>query len=157
MWFTILAYPTTLNKPRRSLMSSKYIYNDPIAKSMGLKPIQEYYPDYDFDFRPDHIPLWEQRSGEFNSFYGKKHTEETKKLYSETRQGENNNMYGRSAITEQQLRWYTDGTKNIYVTEDTQPDGFRRGRSNMKRKSPSKETRAKISNSLKARKSLSSS
>ena len=130
-------------------MSSKYIYNDPIAKTLGLKPIQEYYPDYDFDFRPEHIPLWEQNSGELNSFYGKKHTEETKKLLSEKRKGEGNAMYGRSAITEQQLRWYTDGTKNIYVTENTQPYGFRRGRSGIKRR-----TQAAI---LEARKSLSSS
>jgi len=103
-------------------MSSKYIYNDPIAKSMGLKPIQEYYPDYDFNppVPEDSINIW----GGGNEI---------------------NFMYGRSVVTEQQLRWYTDGTKNIYVTEDTQPDGFRRGRSNMKRKPHSKETRTKIS------------
>jgi hypothetical protein len=90
-----------------------------------------------------------RRAGKGNNFYGKTHSEETKTLFSETRKGKGNSMYGRSAITEQQLRWYTDGTKNIYVTENTQPYGFRRGRSGIKRR-----TQAAI---LEARKSLSNS
>jgi len=40
----------------------------------------------------------------------------------------NNPMYGRSAVAEQKLRWYTNGEKTIYVTEGTQPEGYRRGR-----------------------------
>jgi hypothetical protein len=42
--------------------------------------------------------------------------------------GKNNPMYGRSAITENNLKWYTNGVEVIYVTENTQPPGFVRGR-----------------------------
>ena len=42
--------------------------------------------------------------------------------------GDKNPMAGRSAVTEQNLKWYSNGEKTIYVTEGTQPEGFRRGR-----------------------------
>ena len=70
-------------------------------------------------------------------------------LMSNLSSGENNPMYGRSAIIEQNLKWYTDGTENIYVTEDTQPKGFYNGRSGIKRRPASPETKKKISESLK--------
>ncbi len=127
-------------------MSSKYIYTpdptDPFVIGLREMPM----PEIPSDAKQSHKHNCE---GEYNNFHGKKHTDETKKRYSETRKGENNAMYGRSAISEQQLRWYTDGTKNIYVTENTQPYGFRRGRSNIKRR-----PQAAI---LEARKSLSNS
>lgn len=63
--------------------------------------------------------------------------------------GSNNPMHGRSAIKEKNLKWYTNGEINMYVTENTQPSGYYRGRSNLKRKSHSKEHREKISKSLK--------
>ena len=47
--------------------------------------------------------------------------------------GKKNPMYGKSAVTEKNLKWYTDGTINLYITENTQPDGYRRGRT-IKRK-----------------------
>jgi hypothetical protein len=65
--------------------------------------------------------------------------------------GNNNPMYGRSAISEKNLKWYTNGKENVYVTEGTQPDGFSRGRSNLKRKPHTKEHKTKISNSLKGK------
>ena len=37
-------------------------------------------------------------------------------------------MYGRSAVKEQKLKWYHNGETTIYVTEGTQPEGFRPGR-----------------------------
>ena len=40
-------------------------------------------------------------------------------------------MYGRSAITEKNLKWYTNGKENKYITEGTQPNGFVRGRTNL--------------------------
>lgn len=58
---------------------------------------------------------------------------------------ENNPMFGRSAIKEKNLKWYNNGTENIYVTEGCAPEGFVRGRVGIKRKSPSKETRERIS------------
>jgi hypothetical protein len=70
------------------------------------------------------------RSGEKNGFYGKKHTEETKQKSSKP--GKENPMYGRSAVKEKNLKWYTDGINTIYVTEGTQPDGWVSGRSNHK-------------------------
>jgi hypothetical protein len=63
--------------------------------------------------------------------------------------GIKNPMYGRSAISEQNLKWYTNGLDNIYVTEGTNPPGYYRGRSNLKRVPHSNETRNKISKSNK--------
>jgi hypothetical protein len=42
--------------------------------------------------------------------------------------GDKNPMAGRSIVKEKNLKWYTDGTLSIYVTEGTQPDGFYKGR-----------------------------
>jgi group I intron endonuclease len=42
--------------------------------------------------------------------------------------GKNNPMYGRSAVTEKNLRWFTNGVDVIYVTDGTQPEGYVRGR-----------------------------
>jgi hypothetical protein len=42
--------------------------------------------------------------------------------------GEKNPMFGRSAVKEKNLRWYTNGESTIYVTEGTQPEGFTKGR-----------------------------
>ena len=64
--------------------------------------------------------------GSNNNFYGLKHSNTTKKKWN--RKGSNNPMHGRSAPQEQNLRWYNDGTKNIYVSEGTQPHNFRLGR-----------------------------
>jgi hypothetical protein len=49
------------------------------------------------------------------------------------RSGKNNPMYGRSAVKEKNLKWYTNGTDNLYITENTEPVGYRRGRT-IKRK-----------------------
>ncbi|MFY8211415.1 MAG: HNH endonuclease signature motif containing protein [Candidatus Nanopelagicus sp.] len=62
--------------------------------------------------------------------------------------GNKNSMFGRSAPKENNLKWYTNGTKDIYVTEGTQPLGFLRGRSSVKgNKNPlkNKETAMKLS------------
>jgi hypothetical protein len=39
-----------------------------------------------------------------------------------------NLMYGRSAIKENNMKWYTDGTTSLFIPEGTEPSGFRRGR-----------------------------
>ena len=81
-------------------------------------------------------------------------TEETKLKISATRKlrecgvGNKNSMFGRSAPKENNLKWYTNGTEDIYVTEGTQPLGFLRGRSSVKgNKNPlkNKETAMKLS------------
>lgn len=43
-------------------------------------------------------------------------------------EGINNPMHGRSAIRENNLKWYTNGFNTILVKENTQPSGFIRGR-----------------------------
>ena len=48
--------------------------------------------------------------------------------------GKSNPMAGRSAVTEKNLKWYTNGIDSIYVTEGTEPKGFVRGRKMKKRK-----------------------
>lgn len=52
--------------------------------------------------------------------------------------GKNNPMYGRSAVKEKNLKWYTNGTENIYVTENTQPASFKRGRTMKKKEVPAR-------------------
>lgn len=42
--------------------------------------------------------------------------------------GSKNSMYGRSAIVENNIRWYNDSQKNIYVPAGTEPSGFVPGR-----------------------------
>lgn len=70
--------------------------------------------------------VWESRSEEKKKEIANKVSETRKKNGSSV--GEKNPMYGRSAVSEKNLRWYTDGVTNIYVTENTQPEGFVRGR-----------------------------
>ena len=67
-------------------------------------------------------------SGEKNNFYGKTHTPEVRKRISKANLGQNNHFYGNSYTKKYNLRWYNNGIKNIYVTENTQPAGFIRGR-----------------------------
>lgn len=71
-----------------------------------------------------------------------------RQLMSKNSSGENNPMYGKSAIKEKNLKWYTNGEKTIYVSEGTQPEGFIRGRSRLKRSPHSSDTKKKISESL---------
>ena len=42
--------------------------------------------------------------------------------------GKNNPMYGRSIAKENNLKWYTDGINNKFISEGTQYDGWYRGR-----------------------------
>lgn len=73
------------------------------------------------------------------------------KLMSHKSSGENNSMYGRSAITEQQLCWYTNGTETKYISEGTQPEGWYRGRANLTRTPHTLEHKNKISESLRGK------
>lgn len=87
--------------------------------------------------------------GDKNPMYGKSTSEYVKKAWADrtttrkkeiaekvsrtrkeqgTAAGSKNPMYGRSAIRENNLRWYTNGERTIYVTENTQPSGFVKGR-----------------------------
>ena len=64
--------------------------------------------------------------------------------------GKNNPMFGRSLATEKNLKWYNNGSKEIYVTENTEPVGYTRGRlKGIKRPSRSAEWCKKISASKK--------
>ena len=42
--------------------------------------------------------------------------------------GKNNSMFGRSAVTEQNLQWFTNGIENVYVTPGKESSGYARGR-----------------------------
>jgi len=70
--------------------------------------------------------VWESRSVEEKKDIANRVSETRKKNGSAI--GEKNPMHGRSAVLEKNLKWYTDGKTNIYVTENTQPEGFVRGR-----------------------------
>jgi hypothetical protein len=127
------------------------IYKDPISEALGIRNIYELVPDFDPSEGQEELMLYINGPGELNSFYGQKHTKETKDLLSKLSKGKYNSMHGRSAIAEQRLRWYNNGSKNIYVTECTEPEGFVRGRIGLKRKPHSKEHREKISKAIKGK------
>lgn len=60
--------------------------------------------------------------------------ERLKKLHSADKSGDKNSMFGRSAAKEQNLKWYTNGIDNLFITENTQPADYRRGRTMKKRR-----------------------
>jgi len=68
--------------------------------------------------------------------------------------GEKNPMYGRSAITEQNLRWYTNGENNLYLPVGTEMLGYRRGRTIKHRKPYTQEHKDKISKANTGKKSV---
>ena len=82
-------------------------------------------------------PMWGKSTSEYVKEAWNNRTEKERKKIaekvSETRinlgsaKGENNPMYGRSAIREQNLNWYTDGETTIYRKEGTQPNGYKLG------------------------------
>jgi len=62
---------------------------------------------------------------------GKPKSEQHKKSLSKNHydcSGINNPMYGRSAIKEKNLKWYTNGLENKFIPENTQPNEWYRGR-----------------------------
>lgn len=58
--------------------------------------------------------------------------------------GAANPMYGRSAICEQSLRWFTDGVNNVYVNPLDAPAGFSPGRTIKSRAKHSEEAKLKM-------------
>lgn len=59
--------------------------------------------------------------------------------------GSKNSMFGRSTVVENNLRWYNNGTKNIYVPEGTHPEFFVPGRIIKYKKPHTEETKTKLS------------
>jgi len=59
--------------------------------------------------------------------------------------GSKNSMAGRSAIVEQNIRWYNNGTDNIYVSAGTEPKGYKPGRIIDYKKPHSKKSKELIS------------
>jgi hypothetical protein len=57
--------------------------------------------------------------------------------------GSKNSMYGRSAIVEQNIRWYNNGKDNIYVPAGTEPRGYKPGRIINYKKPHTEETKKK--------------
>lgn len=69
---------------------------------------------------------WDKLSDKERKTRGQKSGKRIKELGSVA--GKNNGMYGRSAVKEKNLKWYTNGKDNLYITEGTQPQGYERGR-----------------------------
>lgn len=63
--------------------------------------------------------------------------------------GINNPMYGRSAISEQNIRWYNNGIINIYVPAGTEPSDFIPGRIINYKKPHTIDTKQKLSDANK--------
>lgn len=72
---------------------------------------------------------WAARDDEYRKGFGKKISNTKKSLG--LGKGSSNPMYGRSAIKEKNLKWYTNGIENKYITEGTEPYGWKRGRTNL--------------------------
>lgn len=70
--------------------------------------------------------IWDNRSDERRKEIGNKVSKTRKER--KVANGKNNPMYGRSAVKEQNLKWYNNGIINKYIPENTQPEGFTRGR-----------------------------
>lgn len=73
--------------------------------------------------------VWESRNEDYRKEFGKKIS--ITKRFLGTAKGKNNPMYGRSVIKDKNLKWYTNGFENKYMTEGTEPIGWRRGRTNL--------------------------
>jgi hypothetical protein len=59
--------------------------------------------------------------------------------------GAKNSMFGRSAVVENNLRWYNNGLDNIYIPKGTQPIGYVSGRLILYKKPHTQETKNKLS------------
>jgi group I intron endonuclease len=75
--------------------------------------------------------VWNNRSDSERASIGSKVSASRKVLG--LAKGKNNPMYGRSAVREKNLKWYTNGIEDKYITEGTQPQGWTRGRSKLRK------------------------
>jgi len=75
--------------------------------------------------------VWDNRTEYERSTIGAKVSASRKALG--LAKGTNNPMYGRSVVREKNLKWYTNGLEDKYVTEGTQSDGWVRGRSKLRK------------------------
>jgi group I intron endonuclease len=73
--------------------------------------------------------IWDNRTKEEREIIGKKVSKARKE--SGIAKGKNNPMYGRSIITEKNMKWYTNGEENRYFPEGKQPPEYWRGRTNI--------------------------
>jgi len=86
-------------------------------------------PLYSKDMSKVQKDIWKSRDSTYRKKFGEK-ISNTKKANGNSI-GKKNGMYGRSVITERNLKWYTNDKENKYMTEGTEPPGFRRGRTNL--------------------------
>lgn len=85
------------------------IYTDAISASLGIRPIQEYFPDFNFNAKPDDSSL-DKRA--WFDWTGKNHTEETKELCRQAKLGELNPQFGKSLPDDHPFkRGYNKGLK----------------------------------------------
>ena len=85
------------------------IYTDPLSVALGVRAIQEFFPDYDFDYKPIDSTL-DKRA--WFDWTGHEHTEESKKLMSDLQKGALNSMYGTTLPDDHPLKLgYNKGLK----------------------------------------------
>jgi group I intron endonuclease len=75
--------------------------------------------------------VWDNRSESERANIGSKVSASRKALG--LAKGKNNPMYGKSAIRDKNLKWYTNGIEDKYITEGTQLEGWTRGRSKLRK------------------------
>jgi hypothetical protein len=76
------------------------------------------------------VPWNKGLATELQPYFGKKHTEANKTLYSKQKIGINNPAFGKEPWNKgiEGLVWYNNGTKSIQCTPDNVPEGFVEGR-----------------------------
>ena len=145
---------TLLEAERKWIAELSPDYN---IESGGRGGISERLKDYWATMTPEerkNARKWAKHdvAGENNPMYGKSTSATVKQVWdsrgederksiakkvSVTRKqngvaaGENNPMHGRSVIKERNLKWYTNGKENKYISEGTEPEGYWRGRTNL--------------------------
>lgn len=110
-------------REKMSKSRKKYIENNKELVNAGLDEARKHI-DYSSETRNSKIS---------NSHKGKPKNKDSAKKQSASLKrsgkvsGKNNPMYGRSAIIENNLKWYTNGIKDLMLKEGTQPAGYVRG------------------------------
>ena len=106
-----------------------------LLRAADAKNNDSYYNLHNGDGFYSYGPMSEEQKEKLRGPKTKKHKDVMKLNHADV-SGKNNPMYGRSVISEKNLKWYTDGINEKYCTEGRQPSGWYRGRNTKGSKFP---------------------
>ena len=108
--------------------NTAYELEKQIIEKIGIENLTNLVKDRIPPSKKGWIPSKQTLEKRSQSLKGIIRTKEWCQNLSLAKQGKNNPMYGRSAIKEKNLKWYTNGLENKFIPENTQPNGWFRGR-----------------------------